>query len=72
MKTGVIRCNISRHLPTFLTLNVKVDSKIGQPTITGKPRTRINDFTVQGFMSEIDKLKLDYSLPANKLQGGPK
>ena len=67
MKTGVIRCNISRHLPTFLTLNVKVDSKIGQPTITGKPRTRINDFTVQGFMSEIDKLKLDYSLPANKL-----
>ena len=49
MKTGVIRCNISRHLPVFLTLSVNTDSKVGEPTIAGKPRTRINDFTVHGF-----------------------
>ena len=67
VKTGVIRCNISRHLPTFLTLDVKSDSNANCSFSIDKPRTRINDFTVRGFLNEIDKVDLDYSLSADKL-----
>ena len=54
---GLIRCNISRHLPTFVVLDYNLD-----PNETGRNRNKvnINDFLLQGFLNDFKLLKFDF------------
>ena len=55
--SGIIRCNISRHLPTFLKLDMDIKSE----SINRKPKVKINEFLLNGFTADLDKLNFDYN-----------
>lgn len=57
LNSGIIRCNISRHLPTFLTLDFNVRSANKG---SGKPRVRINDDILKSFITDFNNLTFDF------------
>ena len=58
LKSGIIRCNISRHLPTFMILESQYIN--GKKIKSTKPKIRINDFVLQNFISEFQLIKFDF------------
>ncbi len=57
-KTGIIRCNISRHLPTFLSLDFNFDSCDPRKA---KPRVKVNDYLLNQFIAEFNCLSFDFN-----------
>ena len=56
VNNGIIRCNISRHLPTFTMLDFNLD-----PNVSNKPKTRVkvNDYLLNNFIAEFNSLNFD-------------
>ena len=56
-KSGILRCNISRHFPTFVILDVDMR---GNNIKTNKHKIRVNDFVLQKFIADFKKINFDY------------
>ena len=56
-KSGIVRCNISRHFPTFLILDVDVK---GKNLKTNRHKIRVNDFVLQNFIADFKKINFNY------------
>ena len=56
LSNGLIRCNISRHLPTFVLLNYSIN---GSVNIKHRNKVKINDFLLQGFLNDFKLLNFD-------------
>ena len=54
--SGIIRCNISRHLPTFVCLDYNFDSSNPR---TARPRVKINDYNIKNFVEEFNAIAFD-------------
>ena len=54
---GIIRCNISRHLPVFAVFDYDMDNRRAE-----KPRNRVkvNDFLLQSFIREFESLNFNF------------
>ena len=55
-KTGIIRCNISRHLPTFACLDFNVNLNDVEKS---KLTVKINDHRLNNFIDEFNRLTFD-------------
>ncbi len=54
INTGLIRCNISRHLPTFVIIDSSVD---GTSNNRSKNRVKVNDYLLNCFLQEFESLE---------------